>query len=237
MRKEGHSITEISQKTGFTSNTVRHYLSDNFTPLNAHYGKQREGKLEPFRNEVIRLRSEGFKYREIYAIIKLKGYTGTQDAIRGFISKEKRIHRDLLSESAGTEELIDKKWLIRLLYKPVNELSGISKEQLKFVLSAYPLYADILDIVNDFKAIIKSKRPETIFPWMKKASALGIAEFDSFVGGLKMDIDAVKNAIEYDFNNGLAEGTINKIKVIKRIMYGRCHFHLLRNKCIMLSKY
>jgi len=41
--------------------------------------------------------------------------TGTQAAIRGFVSKERRIHRDLLSESAGTAELIDKIWLIRFL--------------------------------------------------------------------------------------------------------------------------
>lgn len=54
---------------------------------------------------------------------------------------------------------------------------------------------------------------------------------------MRLDLDTVMNAITYDYNNGLAEGMVNKIKVIKRIMYGRCHFSLLKNKCIMLSHY
>jgi len=196
LHREGMSITEISQRTGFTSRTIRNYLSDNFTPVNAHYGKQREGKLEPFRNEVLRLRSEGLKYREIHDIIKEKGYNGTQDAIRIFISKERRIQQDLLSTSAGTKELIDKKWLIRLLYKPVEKIKGISREQFEYVLTAYPLYKLILDSVNDFRAVLKSKNPERLFPWLEKVSALGISELDSFVEGLKTDIDAVMNAIK-----------------------------------------
>ena len=100
LSKEGLSVEEITQKTGFIRNTVKNYLSANFSPVNAHYGKQREGKLEPFRKEVLNLRSEGLKFREIHAIIKEKGYTGTQDAIRGFISKERRIQRDLLADGA-----------------------------------------------------------------------------------------------------------------------------------------
>lgn len=64
---------------------------------------------------------------------------------------------------------------------------------------------------------------------------LGISEIKSFINGLKQDIDAVKNAISLDYNNGLAEGSVNKIKVIKRIMYGRCNFETLRNKVINLE--
>ena len=235
LKHEGLNLSQISRKTGFTYHTIRNYLSDNFSPINAHYGKQIEGKLEPFRNEALHLKSKGLKYREIHAIIKEKGYAGTQDAIRGFISKERRIHQNLSSLNTGHEEFIDKKWLIRLLYKPVEELRGISHQQLESIFQKYPLFKSILDIVYEFKSTLKSKNPNNLHLWMNKASTLGVAELKSFVEGLKSDIDAVCNAIIYDYNNGLAEGTINKIKVIKRIMYGRCQFPLLRSKCLMLS--
>lgn len=45
----------------------------------------------------------------------------------------------------------------------------------------------------------------------------------------------MKNAIILEYNNGLAEGSVNKIKVIKRIMYGRCSFETLRMKVIKLE--
>ena len=60
---------------------------------------------------------------------------------------------------------------------------------------------------------------------------------NSFVNGIKRDKVAVKNAIYYDYNNGLAEGSVNKIKVIKRIMYGRCNFNTLKNKVLKLEYY
>ena len=70
---------------------------------------------------------------------------------------------------------------------------------------------------------------------MNNVIALGVTELDAFVRGLKHDFDAVKNAIITDYSNGIIEGHINKIKVIKRIMYGRCHFETLKNKCLFLE--
>ena len=52
------------------------------------------------------------------------------------------------------------------------------------------------------------------------------------LNGIKKDITAVKNGIIYSYNNGLAEGSVNKIKVIKRIMYGRNSFELLKAKVL-----
>lgn len=52
------------------------------------------------------------------------------------------------------------------------------------------------------------------------------------LNGLKNDFVAVSNAFLYDYNNGLAEGSVNKTKVFKRIMYGRCTFALLKCKIL-----
>ena len=62
-----------------------------------------------------------------------------------------------------------------------------------------------------------------------------IEAIQSFVNGIRQDLAAVKKAIELDYNNGLAEGSVNKIKVIKRIMYGRNSFQLLKGKVLRLE--
>jgi predicted transcriptional regulator len=235
LQAEGLSITRISHRTGFTYNTVCNYLSGDFSPVNAHYGKQREGKLAPYRKEVLSLKADGLKYREIHELLKGKGYTGTQDAIRGFVSQERRIQRDLLDAGAGASELIDRNRLIRLLYLPLEKVKGLSQAQFAAVMETYPIYKNILDIANEFKAVLGSKNPQTLIEWKNRAAALGIVEINAFIEGIKQDYDAVVNAVMYDYSNGLAEGTVNKIKVIKRIMYGRCRFPLLKNKCLLLD--
>ncbi len=68
---------------------------------------------------------------------------------------------------------------------------------------------------------------------MERAKTLNIKELNSFISGIKRDLEAVKNSIKYGLSNGLAEGTVNKIKVIKRIMYGRCSFEMLRKKVLL----
>ena len=79
--------------------------------------------------------------------------------------------------------------------------------------------------MNDCRDILKQKRND----------ALHIQPLNSFIKGIERDIKAVKNGIAYEYNNGLAEGEINKLKLVKRTMYGRCPFDLLRNKILLLE--
>ena len=75
---------------------------------------------------------------------------------------------------------------------------------------------------------MNSKNVDKIDEWIEKADNLKIRKIDKFVSGLKRDMQAVRNAIIYEYNNGLAEGSVNKLKVIKRIIYGRNKFEMLR---------
>ena len=70
---------------------------------------------------------------------------------------------------------------------------------------------------------------------MADAEALGIESINSFVNGIRRDLKAVKKAVELDYNNGLAEGSVNKLKVTKRIMYGCNSFELLKGKLLRLE--
>ena len=60
-----------------------------------------------------------------------------------------------------------------------------------------------------------------------------IPELRSYVDGLKHDTSKVKKAIMFDYNNGLADGSVTKIKFIKRIIFGRNSFALLKAKVLM----
>lgn len=72
--------------------------------------------------------------------------------------------------------------------------------------------------------------------WMETAAELKIDELDRYINGLQNDLKAVKNAIIYPYNNGLAEGSVNKIRLTKRIMYGRNSFALLKAK-LLINEY
>ena len=130
-------------------------------------------------------------------------------------------------------EIIERKYLLKLLYNPIDKITGISQEQLDKVIELHPQLLAVYDLINSFKAIVASQRVDDLEGWFESANSLGSPDIDSFVNGTIRDIDAVRNSIIYSYSNGLAEGSINKIKRIKHTMYGRASFSTLRTKTLM----
>jgi len=60
-----------------------------------------------------------------------------------------------------------------------------------------------------------------------------VSQIKSFAKGLSRDSDAIENAVAYPFSNGFVEGTNNKLKMVKRTMYGRCGILLLSAKMML----
>lgn len=75
---------------------------------------------------------------------------------------------------------------------------------------------------------VRERKHQQLRPWMEKASKSGFPEVKSFVVGIERDYDAVREALRQPWSQGPTEGKINKLKTIKRVMYGRAGFPLLR---------
>jgi len=142
--------------------------------------------------------------------------------------------REMKNNSYNKTEhiLIERKLLIKLIFNPIDTIKRLTPAILNMAYEKFLIYKEIINIVI---ILLKSKCSESLNDWLNKASNLNIRELNSFTAGIKRDIDSVINAIIYDYNNGLAEGSVNKLKVIKRIMYGRCSFELLINKILNLE--
>lgn len=175
---------------------------------------------------------------QILEKIKKQGYTGSSSTIRNYMFQRKNLlthnHKNNYYNKAA-HILIERKSLMKLLFNPIDKIKGLTPTILNKVYEKFPVYKKIIDIVYDFRTLLKNKSSRKLDTWLNRASNLNIREINSFINGIKRDIDAVKNAITYDYNNGLAEDSVNKLKVIKRIMYGRCSFNLLRSKIINLE--
>ena len=69
-----------------------------------------------------------------------------------------------------------------------------------------------------------------LYLFIEKYKKSTIKALQSFTNGLERDIDAVENAVAYDYSNGFVEGTNSRLKMIKRTMYGRASKQLLEVK-------
>jgi transposase len=80
--------------------------------------------------------------------------------------------------------------------------------------------------------MITDRQYDSLDKWLVQAENSQIIEFVRFAGGLRSDYKAVKAALTYAWSNGQVEGQVNRLKLIKRQMYGKAGFALLRKRGI-----
>jgi transposase len=120
--------------------------------------------------------------------------------------------------------------LLGKLRSQMNAEQGNTVDALK---KACPGYAVMRSLVMSFRTILRTGKIKTLHAWMKKADAYGLYRMQRFVRRLKQDQSAVEAAVE-SWSNGPVEGHINRLKTLKRQMYGRAGFELLRARVVPL---
>jgi len=83
-----------------------------------------------------------------------------------------------------------------------------------------------------FKGILRGRKADPLPAWIDDAIETDLASIVRFARTLNRDIDAVRNANEMQWSNGQAEGQINRLKTLRRAMYGRAGPNLLRARML-----
>jgi hypothetical protein len=113
-----------------------------------------------------------------------------------------------------------------------NKRSGSKVDALK---SHSQDFAAMRRLAMRFRGILRSKKAGKLGILLKDALHSGLYAMQRFARTLRRDIDAVKNAITECWNNGQAEGQINRLKTLKRAMYGRAGSELLRARMLPIE--
>lgn len=234
LRKQGFNRGEIAGMVGIHRMTVSKYLKEDFNPVSPCYHTTVPSKIKPYASDIKNMLSEGKTFKQISTAIREKGYDGSDSTVRMFATRERRLMKEAALQG-GNGEKIERKWLVSLLYRPIDKVSSLSEGQLDRIIGQYPVIGRVYDAVSGFKQTLFGKNALELDKWIEETQGLEIDELNSFINGIKKDIQAVKNAILLDYNNGLAEGSVNKLKVVKRIMYGRNSFELLKGKLLRLE--
>jgi transposase len=89
-------------------------------------------------------------------------------------------------------------------------------------------------LVLSFRTVVRVGKVTTLHQWMARATATEIDALQRFVRKLRQDLGAVEGAIVEPWSNGPVEGHINRLKTLRRQMYGRAGVDLLRARLLPL---
>ncbi|WP_269800729.1 ISL3 family transposase [Bacillus cereus] len=228
LHSEGMSIRKIAVYVHLDRRTVRRYIKENLRTISVQTRSGRTTKINSYLEHMITYMQKGYSSKKIHDHLVLQGYTGSVSTTRYHIrllKKQQNIKKPFFHS-------IPRQKIIRLIFNPAGD-PALKSQQIEEIFELYPSVQELLTLLYQFQTILAEKQYEKLSEWILKAEKLSIPEVDSFLHGIKRDFESVLHACKYPYSNGLAEGSVNKTKLIKRIMYGRNNFDILRKKILL----
>ncbi len=120
-------------------------------------------------------------------------------------------------------------WLLLKKGEKLTEEECLARQT---VSDACPAIAQGLELIQAFRKAICRRSEKRFDAWMDAVTKSQIPEFKNFVKVLQKDEAAVRAAVSSEWSNGQTEGQVNRLKMLKRQMYGRANFDLLRARVL-----
>ena len=244
LRDQGLSCSDIERQTGFRRRSVAKWLAFEVPP------DRRRATLKltsPWYFEEILARcwKEGNRSgRQLFREIKEKGYEGSYSHLERLLAGWRRAEMqepvDPATSPQKLEPLRDPQTghaispviAAALCIKPRGSLTPDQARKVDALKAGSPAFATMRSLTMRFKGILRSAQSDPLDAWIDSAIESEIIPIVRFARTLRRDIDAVRNAIELPWSNGQAEGQINRLKTLKRAMYGRAGPELLRSRML-----
>ncbi len=250
LHAQGVGLRAIAARLHLSRNTVRRFVAATQFPERATPPRQ-SSKLDPFiphlKAQLAAGQDNGMQlWRELR---EQHGYRGS----RGLVSRWVAQHRHLVPQpdptslpqrrrgrppatsvppAAPPRRRLSARQAAWLLVRDPKKLEEEERSLVEGLCTHAPKVEQAYQLAQEFIQMVRERQAERFDDWLQRARASGVSELQGFVGGLQRDKAAVVAALSLPYSNGQVEGQVNRLKLIKRSMYGRAKFDLLRQRVL-----
>jgi transposase len=244
LRQEGHNIGQIARLLHLHPQTVR----NNFYATTCPQYKRGQGKsiLDPFLAYLERRHAEGCENALLlWREIQQQGFPGTERQVLRWLHRRRthvapstpNCYRDSLPSPEEPEQPVglpsagEMAWMLVQVPETRSEQQRLLLQHLlqdRDVANAYVL-------AQQFVQMVKQRLVAQLDAWLADTAATTVVPLRNFALGIQQDYAAVRAALETPWSNGQTEGQVNRLKFIKRQMYGRAKLDLLRLRVLYRS--
>jgi transposase len=233
---EGQSIRQIAKEMSLSRGAVRRYLRQDHCP-DWRPGQARHSRLDGFckwiDEQIQGGRDNG---AELHRDLTAKGYRGSADSVRRFVTKRlaalgKKRQRANAAQPRSPPAPSARSLAYDVLRRQDKQTDD-GKARLDVLRDISEEFRETLALAEEFIGMVRKERDEPLADWLARAEGSASPEVRCFAQGVRQDEAAVSAAMTQPWSNGPVEGQVNRLKTIKRQMYGRAGFGLLRRRVL-----
>ena len=238
LQAAGFTILDIAQLVGASRRTVYRYLALDSPPDRQRPARSGRRVLAPYEAYLIQRWTAGCRNRSrLFREIRLQGYRHSARTVSLFLQ---RLEHDPSTSAVGTSgstvtRVPSARHVASLLIWRKDQLSDEERAYLQRLCDHEPTITHAYELAQAFAEMARERTGQAFEAWLASVAASGIAELQRFAGSLMDDRAAVKAGLTLAWSNGQTEGQVNKLKLLKRQMYGRANFDLLRRRVLQAA--
>ena len=253
LHQQGLSMRTIARELGMSRASVSSFIqAETFAEQAPRPRKGVTSKLDPFVPALLKCWQEGeYNGAHLYQHIRDQGFTGSYGLVRRLVADLRRMHPpasgtrrswvrkdrpELFDPTFGTppsppqpkRKRLSPSQVAWLFVCQPHKLTQRQRKQLEIVCQAGLDFQHVYELAQEFVTMVTQHQAEVFEAWLQRAEHSGIASLKGLAKGLRRDDAAVSAALTLPWSQGQVEGQITRLKLLKRKMYGRAKFDLLR---------
>ncbi len=224
---QGLSPEQIAPMVGLSERTVYRWRAQNTVPSWKHQTRS-TSVIDPYQSYLLQRWQEGCQKGSVLCReLKAQGYRGSERAVYRYLTFLQS-QSSLQEKSTVVIPVLSSKRTTWLLVKEPCDLDEEEQDHLSLLRQGSPTADTVYQLVQEFGQMVRLRQGENLDAWLKKVDTCAVAELQTFAAGIQRDKAAVQAGLTLPYSNGLLEGHVNRLKLIKRSMYGRANFDVLR---------
>ncbi len=225
--------------------TYRHLKSAAFPERKGRSDAGRSS-MDPWADWIIERWNRGQRNgRQTLRDLRAKGFTGNYATVLCYLNRLRDAQQGAVPHRsrarpgpplvAAPKQVLTPRTAAWTVLRPPSRRGDEEGALLAKLREAAPALAAAVELAEEFAALVRGREPGRLDPWLQRAQDSAVPALQRFAKRLSSDYDAVRAAVTLAWSNGQVEGQINRLKTLKRQMYGRANLDLLERRFLLAA--
>ena len=247
LHHQGWTAPAIAQQVGLVLRTVQRDLRSPTFAGRKRRSDRGDSVLNPYKPYLLERWNAGCSNAmRLFRDLRQRGYAGGYGVVAAYARRlrqaqglppgHRRARQPLPAVAEPACQPLTPHRATWLVLRRATKRTEAEAQQLTRLHAQSPAVAEAIDLAQGFATLVRQRQPECLEPWLQRATTSAVDAVQRFAAGLYEDDEAVKAGVTLPWSTGPVEGHINRLKMLKRQMFGRARLDLLSRRFVLAPR-